>query len=230
MSTEGFYLNTLMAVDVTTGWVECQPVWGKGQDRVGAAVHRVGQRLPFAFLGLDSDNGSEFINHHLFTYCQRKGITFTRSRPYKKNDSAHVEQKNWSVVRRVVGYDRYTSKTALNQMDRLYQLVRLYFNFFQPVMKLRHKRRNGAKVRKLYDTARTPYQRLLETDVLASDQRDALASQYQRLNPVKLRAHIDQALDHLWTLADHSNHQQSIAKLEEDEGEATANAQRLAAG
>ena len=102
-STEGLYLNTLTAVDVATGWVECQPVWGKGQDRVGGAVHRVGQRLPFPFLGLDSDNGSEFINHHLYTYCQRKGISFTRSRPYKKNDSAHVEQKNWSVVKKASG-------------------------------------------------------------------------------------------------------------------------------
>lgn len=94
-------------------------MWGKGQDRVGGAVHQIGQRLPFPFLGLDSDNGSEFINHHLYAYCQRKGITFTRSRPYKKNDSAHVEQKNWSVVRRLVGYDRYNSKEALDQLNRV---------------------------------------------------------------------------------------------------------------
>ncbi len=101
-STEGFYLTTLCAVDVATGWVECQGVWGKGQERVGGAVHHIAQRLPFPLLGLDSDNGSEFINHHLYAYCQRNGITFTRSRPYKKNDSCHVEQKNWSVVRRLV--------------------------------------------------------------------------------------------------------------------------------
>ena len=200
-STEGLYLNTLTAVDVATGWVECQPVWGKGQDRVGGAVHRVGQRLPFPFLGLDSDNGSEFINHHLYTYCQRKGISFTRSRPYKKNDSAHVEQKNWSVVRRLVGYDRYSSKAALDQMDSLYQLVRLYVNFFQPVMKLRHKTRNGAKVHKVYDTARTPYLRLLDRDVVTPLQKEALAKQYQRLNPVRLLHQINQALEHLWSLA-----------------------------
>jgi len=92
-STEGFYLTTLSAVDVATGWVECQAVWGKGQERVGGAVHHISQQLPFPLLGLDSDNGSEFINHHLYAYCRRKEITFTRSRPYKKNDSAHVEQK-----------------------------------------------------------------------------------------------------------------------------------------
>ena len=99
-SPEGFYLNTLSTVDIATGWSECVAVWGKGQERVGSAVHRVRQRLPFPLLGLDSDNGSEFINQHLFAYCQREKITFTRSRSYRKNDNCHVEQKNWSVVRR----------------------------------------------------------------------------------------------------------------------------------
>ena len=96
-STEGFYLNTLSAVDVATGWVECRGVWGKGQERVGCSIHQIGQRLPFPLLGLDSDNCGEFINHRLYAYCQRNKITFTRSRTYKKNDGAHVEQKNWSV-------------------------------------------------------------------------------------------------------------------------------------
>jgi len=104
-SAEGLYLNTLSTVDVATGCSECIGVWGKGQERVGSAVHRVRQRLPFPLLRLDSDNGSEFINQYLFAYCQREKITFTRSRSYKKNDSCHMEQKNWSVVRRLVGYD-----------------------------------------------------------------------------------------------------------------------------
>ncbi len=185
-STEGFYLTTLSTVDVTTGWVECQGVWGKGQDRVSSAVHHIAQRLPFPLRGLDTDNGSEFINQHLYAYCQRHGITFTRSRPYKKNDSAHVEQKNWSVVRRLVGYDRYTSKMALGQLNDLYRVLRLYMNFFQPVMKLVQKRRHGAKVHKVYDTARTPYRRLLESDVLGPEQREALARLYCTLNPVTL--------------------------------------------
>jgi hypothetical protein len=124
-SVEGFYRNTLSAVDVATGWVEVQGVWGKGQERVGNAIHTIRQRLPFPLLGLDSDNGSEFINHRLHTYCLREKITFTRSRPYKKNDSAHVEQKNGSVVRRLIGYDRYTSREALSQLNRVYHTVRL---------------------------------------------------------------------------------------------------------
>lgn len=102
-TTEGFYLNTLTGVDIATSWVECQAVWGKSQERVGGAVHEMSRALPFPLVGLDSDNGSEFINHHLYGYCQRNEITFTRSRPYRKNDNAHVEQKNWSAVRALGG-------------------------------------------------------------------------------------------------------------------------------
>jgi len=155
-SSEGFYLTTLSTVDVASGWSECIGVWGKGQERVGGAIHRVRKRLPFSLLGLDSDNGSEFINQHMYSYCRREGITFTRSRSYKKNDSCHVEQKNWSVVRRLIGYDRYNSRAALEALNRTYDLLRLYVNFFQPVMKLVAKTRHGAKVHKVYDTARTP--------------------------------------------------------------------------
>ncbi len=185
-STEGFYLTTLSTVDVASGWSECIGVWGKGQERVGGAVHRIGQRLPFPFLGSDSDNGSEFINQHLYNYCRQNGITFTRSRSYKKNDSCHVEQKNWSVVRRLLGYDRYSSRAALEALNRVYNLTRLYVNFFQPVMKLVAKTRHGAKVHKVYDTARTPYQRLLESGVLTEAKQQELAAMYHRLNPVTL--------------------------------------------
>ena len=170
-STEGFYLNTLSTVDVATGWLECRGVHGKGQERVGGTIHHVNQRLPFPLLGIDSDNGSEFINQRLYGYCQQKGTTFTRSRPYKRNDSAHVEQKNW-MVRRLIGYDRYNNREALEQqLNRIYALVGRYVNFFQPVMQLQEKRRRGALVRKVYDTARTPYQRLLACGVLGEEQR-----------------------------------------------------------
>lgn len=210
-STEGLYLNTLSAVDVATGWVECQGVWGKGQERVGGAVHQIGQRLPFPFLGLDSDNGGEFINHHLYAYCKRKKITFTRSRPYKKNDAAHVEQKNWSVVRRLIGYDRYNSKEALDQLNRVYQLVRGYVNFFQPVMQLQHKTRHGARVHKVYDSARTPYRRLLESGVLTLEQRAVMEMQYQRINPVRLLTQINKSLEELWKMANTtSSHEPSV--------------------
>ena len=203
-STEDFYLTTLSAVDVSTGWYEPMAVWGKGQERVAAAVHHIKQRLPMPLLGLDSDNGSEFINHGLYKYCHQWNITFTRSRSYKKNDSCHVEQKNWSVVRRVIGYDRYTSKAAFKALDDVYTLLRLYVNFFQPVLKLVGKKRNGARVRKVYDTAQTPYRRLLKSGVLTDEKKRQLESVYNALNPVKLLNQINEAVRHLWSLADRS--------------------------
>jgi len=214
-STEGFYLTTLSTVDVASGWSECMGVWGKGQERVGGAVHRVRQRLPFPLLGLDSDNGSEFINQHLYNYCRKEGITFTRSRSYKKNDSCYVEQKNWSVVRRLIGYDRYNSRAALEALNRVYDLTRLYVNFFQPVMKLVRKTRHGAKVHKVYDTAQTPYQRLLKTGVLTEANRQELAATYYHLNPVTLLRQINENLERLWDMAEHPAHQQREVKAYE---------------
>ncbi len=201
-SAEGFYLTTLSTVDVATGWCEPVAVWGKGQDRVGGAVYDVRKRLPMPLLGLDSDNGSEFINRSLYEYCRRNGIIFTRSRSYKKNDTCHVEQKNWSVIRRVIGYDRFSSKAAFKALDNVYTLLRLYINFFQPVLKLVGKTRNGAKVHKVYDTAQTPYQRLLRTGVLTEDKKLGLANIYGVLNPVTLLKQIRQSVEHLWTLAE----------------------------
>jgi hypothetical protein len=201
-SAEGFYLTTLSAVDVATGWCEPIAVWGKGQERVRGAVHHMRERLPIPMLGLDSDNGSEFINQGLYDYCQRWGITFTRSRSYKKNDSCHVEQKNWAVVRRVIGYDRFSSKTAYEALGDAYTLLRLYINFLQPVLKLVGKTRNGAKVYKVYDTAQTPYQRLLKSGVVTEDKKRELANIYGALNPVTLLKQIRQSVEHLWTLAE----------------------------
>ncbi len=200
-STEGFSLHTLCGVDIASCWVELDAVWGKGQGRVGGAVQHVREQLPIALLGLDSDNGSEFINRTLYEYCQRLGITFTRSRAYKKNDSAHVEQKNGAIVRALIGYDRYTSKAAYVQLRRVYRLVRLHVNFFQPVQKLVSKTRAGARTRRVYDRAQTPYQRLGALGVLAPEKRQELADLYQRLNPLALRRQIDSELERLWALA-----------------------------
>jgi hypothetical protein len=200
-STEGFYLTTLCAVDVASGWSECVEVWGKGQERVGGAVHRMRSRLPFPLLGLDSDNGSEFINQHLYGYCRREGITFTRSRAYKKNDSCHVEQKNWTLVRRLVGYDRYSSHAALERLSLVYATLRHYVNFFQPTTKLVSKTRHGARVHKVYDTAKTPYQRLLESGVLTPAKQAELAAIYRGLNPVLLLKQLNGHLEQLWKLA-----------------------------
>src|SRR5262249_54709031 len=200
-STQGFYLCTLCAVDIAACWVELQAVWGKGQVRVGGAIHHVSERLPVPLVGLDSDNGSEFINQYLYAYCQRYHITFTRSRAWKKNDNAHVEQKNGAIVRHLVGYDRFASKAAYAQLTRVYQLARLHVNFFQPVEKLLSKTRAGARTRRFYDRAQTPYQRLCALGVLPPATRAELDALYHRLNPLQVRRELEAALERLWTLA-----------------------------
>jgi hypothetical protein len=199
-TTLGFYLCTLCAVDIVTGWTELEAVWGKGQERVGGAIHRARQRLPMPLLGWDTDSGSEFINEALWRYCQREGITFTRGRAYRKNDSAHVEQKNGAVVRRWVGYERFTSKPAYAALHAVYRLLRLHVNFFQPVQKLTARVRVGTRVRRVYDRAQTPYQRLCATGVLKPEGREALQQFYLTLNPLHLRRQLDAALERLWAV------------------------------
>jgi hypothetical protein len=217
-SMEGFFLNTFCAVDIASGWTECVPVWGKGQERVKTAVHHVRQRLPFPLLGLDSDNGSEFINDCFKSYCLKNKITFTKSRAYKKNDSCYVEQKNGNVVRRIVGYERYTSKAAYQCLERLYYLVRLYQNLFQPNMKLVSKTRHGARVHKVYDMARTPYRRLLDMGILNPANQIELASVYSGLNPIRLRNQINSTLEQLWKLSDRSA--SSVTRIMRQQGDA----------
>ncbi len=143
-------------MDIATAWVELEAVWGKGHERVGGGVQRVRQRLPWPLLGIDSDNGSEFINKSLYDYCQKTGVTFTRSRAWKKNDSAHVEQKNGAGVRQLIGYDRFTSKAAYAQLARVYRLARVHVNFFQPVQKLVSKRLAAPRVRSRPDALPAP--------------------------------------------------------------------------
>ena len=200
-TTEGFYLCTLCAVDIATAWIELEAVWGKGQERVGAAIHRVRAQLPMPLLGLDSDNGSEFINHHLYVYGQHHAITFTRSRAWKKNDTAHVEQKNGAIVRGLIGYDRFATKAAHAQLAAVYRLARLHINFFQPVQKLVSKTRVGARAVRRYDRAQTPWQRLCAANVLSPAQHAEWEIVYQRLNPLQLRRDLDRALARLWALA-----------------------------
>ena len=200
-STGGEYLHTLVLVDVATAWTECVALPNRGQRAVSAAIHLARGRLPFPMLGLDSDNGSEFINANLLRYCQQEHITFTRSRPYKKNDQAYVEQKNWTVVRQTVGYDRYEGPRALAQMEALYQVLRLYVNFFQPVMKLVSKQRVGAKVRKKYDAAKTPFRRILDVPEASDETKTRLLHQFISLNPAALLRQIHSLQEQLWRLA-----------------------------
>ncbi len=206
-TTEGFYLNTLTSTAVATGWTECVGVWGKSQRSVFDGLETSRARLPMRLLGLDSDNGSEFLNAHLVRYCTQEEITFTRSRPYWKNDQAHVEQKNWSVVRKLIGYGRYESREALVQLNRVYELLRVWTNFWQPSLKLVAKERDDAtgKTRKTYDAARTPYRRLLASGVLTTEQERALADTYAACGPVELRRRLAAAVEQLGHLQKRSN-------------------------
>jgi hypothetical protein len=211
-SGDGFYLTTLVAVDVATTWTELEAVWGLGHRRVGTGIHRIRGRLPFALREWHSDNGSEFINTHLVTWCRQERVRFTRGRPYRKNDQAWVEQRNGLAVRRLVGYDRYSSRAAFGVLQRLYGLLRLQLNFVRPVRKLLSKHRSGAQVVKRYDAPRTPYQRVLEAGVLTPGQRDALAAQCAALDPIALAREIEQTLDVLWKLADTRRAPQEVAR------------------
>lgn len=198
VSTHGQYLQTLTTTDITTGWTECLALKHRSQRNVSAAIKLLRERLPFPLLGIDSDNDGVFINETLFRYCEDERVTFTRCRPYKKNDQAHVEQKNWSVVRKTIGYKRYESETALTLMESIYADLRLYVNFFQPVQKLVSKRRNGSKVQKRYDQARTPHQRVVDSPDVTSKDKLRLQVTYLALNPVQLRDRIDANLEQLW--------------------------------
>jgi hypothetical protein len=199
-TTAGFYLNTLTVTDVATGWTECVGVWGKGQAAVFAALEQARARLPVPLLGIDSDNGPEFLNAHLVRWCAQETVTFTRSRPYWKNDQAHVEQKNWSIVRRLLGYDRYESEAALAALQAVYEALHLWINHWQPVLKLIAKEREGAKVRKRYDTAQTPYQRVRAWAGLPAEAAPRLQAEHAARGPRALWRQVDAARDALWRL------------------------------
>jgi hypothetical protein len=195
----GDYLYTLTVTDIFTGWTECFALRSRSQIAVCAALEAIRKRLPFALLGIDSDNGSEFINNLVKRYCDDHDITFTRCRPYKKNDQCHVEQKNGAVVRPLVGYARYETDEAAVHLNRLYQVHRLCVNFFEPSMKLTGKSRQGdimhegatarlgARVKKSYDQAKTPWQRLMAAEGLSPEARERLRQQFLSLNPAQLR-------------------------------------------
>ena len=201
-TTAGRYCATLVAVDVATTWTELQPLWDLHHQRVTGAIQLLHERLPFALQAWHSDNGSEFINRCLLGWCQRHAVHFTRGRPYRKNDQAWVEQRNGLLVRRLVGYDRYSSRAALTVLHRLYELLRLQHNFFRPVRKLVSKRRVGSKVIKRYDAAQTPYQRVLASGVLTAVHRQRLEVQFRTLDPIAVALDIQRTLDLLWKLAD----------------------------
>src|SRR3990172_7072506 len=203
----GDYIQTLDVTDVCTGWTETQAVRNKAQVWVFAALKQIREGLPFKLLGIDSDNGSEFINGELYRYCLKEEITFTRARAYRKNDNCYVEQKNWSVVRRALGYLRYDTPEELEIINRLHGYLRLYTNHFQPVMKMIEKTRVGSRVKKKYDKPRTPYQRVLDSGVVVEspdveeERKEALTKEHLKLNPAELKRQITKLQDKLRKIA-----------------------------
>ena len=187
----GQFVCSLTATDVATGWTECFSLPRRSQIAVHDALNQLRTRLPFPLLGIDSDNDSVFINDLMLQYCKAESITFTRCRPYKKNDQCFVEQKNWSIVRRTIGYHRYESKFAHHLLGEIYEELHLFTNMYQPTFKLKSKKRTGAKVYKQYDTPQTPLQRVLDTSLLSAENSSHWQAVYLNTNPAKLRRRID---------------------------------------
>ena len=197
----GHYLQTLVMTDISTGWTEFAALRFRDQTLVVEAIQRLREQIPFDLLGLDTDNGTEFLNYLLLGYCFDQEITFTRSRPYKKNDQCFVEEKNGSIIRKFIGYDRFEGFQPYQILAALYEQLRLYVNFFQPSLKLKSKTRQGSKVIKKYDQAQTPYQRLLAAEGVPEDTTQKLKGHYQELDPVNLLSNIHGLQDLLWPLA-----------------------------
>jgi hypothetical protein len=197
-SAEGAFLYTFTLTDVATTWTECLPLLHRTQHGVVQALQRARGLFPFPILGIDTDNGSEFINEDLMAYCAGEQITFTRGRVGNKNDACFVEQKNGSVVRQLVGYDRFEGQHAYRQLGELYRAVRLYVNFFQPSMKLITKKRTGSRVRRTYGPAHTPFQRVLASGVLDTANQRRLNAVYRALDPVRLLHQLETMQEALW--------------------------------
>ena len=191
-STGGAYIHTLSAVDIASGWWEGQAIAVRSQTETKAGLERMRPQFPFRIKEIHPDNDSAMINDLLWDWCRQARIRMSRSRPYQKNDNAWVEQKNWTHVRKVVGYRRYDSAAELRVLNQIYAVARLYRNFFQPSIKLVSKTRVEGRIKRLYDTPRTPYQRLLESGQLRKPDREALRTLYQTLNPAQLRRQLEQ--------------------------------------
>lgn len=188
----GEYVNSLNVTEIYSGWAEQAAVMGKGQRNTFLGIVEVRKRSPFKWLGIDSDNDAPFINYHMLKYCKEEKLEFTRSRPNRKNDNAYVEQKNWTHIRKIFGWKRYDTKEEQKIINDLYQNeIRLYKNFFQPVMKMIKKKRVGPKIIKKYDIPKTPYRRLMESGQITRETRKQLKEIYLTLNPVKLKKNIE---------------------------------------
>lgn len=215
-SASGEYANSLSSTDISTGWWEGEAVMGRGQEGTLAGLRQARLRYPFCWQEIHSDNDTAFINWHLFHYCQKEKLGFSRSRPYKKNDNNLIEQKNWTHVKKFVGYLRYDTSKELNVLNDLYRHeLRLYKNFFQPVMKLKSKIRMGGKIRRRYDKAKTPYQRIMATKKISQEAKAELRQIHDSLNPAGLKRAIDGKLNLLYqTYRQKQNQKNETLKVE----------------
>lgn len=198
-SASGEYVNNLSVVEVATGWWEGEAVMGKSQERAVEAIKNVRNRLPCDMLGIHPDNGTNLLNYLLYGYTQTEKIEFTRSRPYKKNDNCFVEQKNSTHVRQIIGYLRYDTLLEMDIINDLFRNeLRLYKNFFQPVMKLKGKYRDKGRIHRKYEEAKTPYKRMMESNQISQKKKDMLKKVYDSLNPAELKRNIDMKLHNLY--------------------------------
>jgi hypothetical protein len=198
----GDFIYSLNLTDITSGWVETRAVMGKGEEGRLEALRGMSQALPFNVLGIDSDNGSEFINYHLLKHCEGEGIQFTRSRLYKKDDNAHIEQKNWTHVRKLLSWDRYDSVEVLEAMNSLYESdLRLFMNLFQPSVKLQKVLRRGSRRTRLYDKPQTPLDRLLASNLVDKKKLLELEALRKQIYPFAHSESVNQELERIWSLA-----------------------------
>ncbi|OGC09266.1 hypothetical protein A3F86_02760 [candidate division WOR-1 bacterium RIFCSPLOWO2_12_FULL_45_9] len=206
-NADGLFAYSVNQTDILTGWVETRAVLGKGENGIIASLEEMEGDFPFSILGIDSDNGSEFINHPLYKRCQQKNIQFTRGRPYKKDDNAHIEQKNWTHVRKLMGWNRYDTLTSVNAMNDLYKNeLRLFMNLFLPSMKLIVKERVGSRRKRKYDDPKTPLDRVIESDKGQPHKIEQLKTLRKQLDPFRLSAAIEKKLE---AIAKKANHRQS---------------------
>lgn len=204
-SMAGEFVNTLTMTDLYSGWTETRAVWSKQSKEVLNAVKTIENGLPFKVKGFASDNGNEFLNNDLWTYFHNRKdkVDFVRRRPYKKNDNAHVEQKNWTHVRQLLGYDRLDQQWDVAYINDMYENYWLpLWNFFTPVMKLKSKTRVGGRIVKVHDEPKTPYLRLLESQHLSQEEKQALMSRREHLNPFRLRDELDKKLKWYFRIVD----------------------------
>jgi len=219
---EGDFAYTVNQTDINSIWTESRSVLGKGETAVVDALNEMREASPFPILAYDPDNGSEFINWHLVKYCTKNQIALTRSRPYKKDDQAHIEQKNWTHVRKLIGYDRYDTQQAVDAMNDLYRNeLRLFMNLFMPSVKLLRRTRVGSKLIRRYDTPQTPFQRLLVSGLADPNKIKELTVLHDSLNPFLLAKVIDAKLKRIWRLANRrqrnkSQHYPFLTQIEKD--------------